>query len=105
MDALRDGVDTYKLMAAEIFGVPVAQVTKQQRGLGKTTVLGCGYGMGWRKFQESAAKQGQDVDDDLAKRAVGTFRNVNDEIKNFWREVNATAIRVLKTAVQPRAEA
>ena len=38
--------DVYKLMASAIYGVPVEDITKDQRFIGKICVLGLGYGMG-----------------------------------------------------------
>jgi DNA polymerase len=35
------GADPYKVMAADIFGVPVEKVDSSQRQLGKQTILGC----------------------------------------------------------------
>jgi DNA polymerase-1 len=43
--AFADDVDVHAAVAAEIFKVPVAQVTKQQRGLAKTVNFGVLYGM------------------------------------------------------------
>ena len=46
----RQGADVYVAMAAVVWGVAPAMVTKAQRDLGKATVLGCGYGMGTDRF-------------------------------------------------------
>ena len=43
--------DVYKKMASKIYGVKEETVTKDQRFVGKTTILGAGYGMGAPKFQ------------------------------------------------------
>jgi DNA polymerase I-like protein with 3'-5' exonuclease and polymerase domains len=45
------GEDVYKYMASSIYNVPADGVTKEQRFVGKTTILGAGYGMGAVKFQ------------------------------------------------------
>lgn len=46
LEEFRQGIDRYKIMAAKIFRTTVAHITKDQRFVGKQTVLGCGYGMG-----------------------------------------------------------
>jgi DNA polymerase I-like protein with 3'-5' exonuclease and polymerase domains len=43
--------DVYRKMASKIYGVQEEDVTKEQRFVGKTTILGAGYGMGAPKFQ------------------------------------------------------
>ena len=44
--AFAKGEDVYKKMASRIYGVAESDVTKDQRFVGKTTILGAGYGMG-----------------------------------------------------------
>jgi DNA polymerase-1 len=44
--AFRDGVDIHQRTASEVFGVPLAEVTRQQRTLAKTVNFGILYGMG-----------------------------------------------------------
>ena len=46
VEAFRDGDDVYKIMASAIYNIPVEEITNEQRFVGKTTILGCGYGMG-----------------------------------------------------------
>jgi DNA polymerase len=80
--------DVYKIMATSIYGVPVEDVTKQQRHVGKTTVLGCGYGMGAPKFQ-TYLKTGfppMDVELDEAKRIIDIYRHTNHRIVDLWRD-------------------
>jgi len=45
----REGKDVYVSMASSIYGVPPAEVTKDQRLVGKIAILGLGYGMGLRR--------------------------------------------------------
>jgi len=49
----REGGDVYKMMAASIYNIESDEVSKTQRQLGKTAILGCGYGMGGPKFAAS----------------------------------------------------
>lgn len=56
LQLFRDGGDPYNRQASEIFGYEVDRKLDKfwLEGLaGKASVLGCGYGMGWGKFQES----------------------------------------------------
>ena len=53
--AFEDGQDVYKIMASAIYNKPEADISKQERFVGKTTILGCGYGMGAKKFQAQLA--------------------------------------------------
>ena len=39
------------MFAAKVFGVLPAQVTAEQRIIGKTSILGLGFGLGWIKFK------------------------------------------------------
>jgi DNA polymerase I-like protein with 3'-5' exonuclease and polymerase domains len=46
--------DVYRNMASRIYNVPEDEVTKEQRFVGKTTILGAGYGMGAIKFKHNS---------------------------------------------------
>jgi DNA polymerase len=75
-------------MAVSIYGVPVDQINKSQRHVGKTTVLGCGYGMGAAKFQ-AYLKTGYppvEIDIDEARRIIDVYRNTNQKIVELWRQ-------------------
>jgi DNA polymerase len=75
------GGDPYKEAAAHIFGVRVEDVTKEQRSVGKSSILGCGYGMGAAKF---AAQY--NVSPQLASAAVNGYRERFPGVTRLWRD-------------------
>jgi DNA polymerase len=77
--------DPYKLMASELYGVPLSQVTGGQRQVGKVVLLGCGYGLGWKKFMVYAKQQNIDVDEDFAKRTIAVYRERFPYIPVIWK--------------------
>lgn len=82
--------DVYKLMATYIYNVPIEGVTKAQRTVGKTVVLGAGYGVGHGKLQLFLKTQaGVDVTLDEAKRIVDTYRATYPKIPALWRKCEA----------------
>lgn len=87
--------DVYKIMASNIYGVPVPEITGPQRTVGKTVVLGCGYGVGAAKLQlflKSQAKVVVDLPE--AKRIVDAYRTAYNMIPLLWRKGDA-ALRAL----------
>jgi DNA polymerase I-like protein with 3'-5' exonuclease and polymerase domains len=79
--------DAYKRMASQIFGVPVEEVTNEQRQIGKVVILGAGYGVGHVKLQAFLKMQaGVEVDLDEAKRIIDIYRHSNDKISALWRK-------------------
>lgn len=93
LSAYYNNEDLYIAMAAVIFGVPISKVTKQMRQLGKQAVLGCGYQMGWLKFQATCQGYGMNVTPELAKKAVKAYRNKFPNVKAFWYAMES-AMRV-----------
>lgn len=94
----RRGGDVYVEMASRIYDVSPDQVTKAQRFVGKTAILGLGYGMGWRAFINTCQRMaGVKIDAKLSKRVVSVYRETNDRIKSLWGEVGTAAIRAIET--------
>lgn len=48
------GADNYKVAAAQIYNIPVSEVTKDQRSVGKVAVLALGFGGGAAAFAKMA---------------------------------------------------
>jgi DNA polymerase len=78
--------DVYKKMASAIYNVDEADVTKDQRFVGKTTVLGAGYGMGGEKFQLALKNSGVEITKAEAAKIIGIYRETNDMISNMWKQ-------------------
>ena len=82
---IAEGKDLYKDFAASAFKVPYDEVTKDQRFVGKTSVLGLGFGTGAVKLRESIrAMSGTDIGAAEAKRIVDLYREEFSEVKNTW---------------------
>jgi DNA polymerase len=85
VETFRNRGDVYKLMASKIYNVPIDQVDKTQRQVGKTVVLGAGYGVGHQKLQLFLKNQaGVVVTIEEAKRIIDTYRQASDKIVDFW---------------------
>jgi len=78
--------DVYKVMASRIYGVPEDKITKEQRFVGKTTILGAGYGMGAVRFQEQLEGFGFEMGLDEARRVINIYREANWKINQLWRD-------------------
>ena len=96
VQAFENGEDVYKIMASAIYGKPEAKITKEERFVGKTTILGAGYGMGAVKFKAQLKVFGVDMELDEAKRVIDTYRQTYPMIPELWK----SAGNVLKAILQ-----
>tara|TARA_R110000803_G_scaffold2388_6_gene8100 strand:+ start:413 stop:2251 length:1839 start_codon:yes stop_codon:yes gene_type:complete len=85
VSAFLNGEDVYIKMSSKIYNIPEEDVTKDQRFVGKTTILGCGYGMGAVRFADQLQSFGTHMDIDEARRVVSIYREANWNISHFWR--------------------
>ena len=102
LEIFRSGGDVYCDMASKIYGFPVNKIDHPtERFVGKTAILGLGYGMSWRKFQMTLATGAMgprvDVDDIQAKLVVNTYRESNSSIVALWREMD----RAIHEMIEP----
>jgi len=98
VETFRKGGDVYKEMASDIYNVKVESVTGKQRQVGKMAILGCGYGMGGKRFAEQCATMGINVDEDEAKRIVSVYREKNNRIAQYWRDSENDFVEMVKGA-------
>ncbi len=98
VETFRNGGDVYKEMASAIYNVNVESVTDGQRQVGKMAILGCGYGMGGKRFAEQCATMGINVDEDEAKRIVSVYREKNNRIAQYWRDSENDFVEMVKGA-------
>jgi DNA polymerase len=88
VEAFDRGEDVYKIMASAIYGKAVEEITKDERFVGKTTILGAGYGMGAAKFQAQLKNFGVAVELEEAQRIISTYRQTYPRITALWKEAN-----------------
>lgn len=90
--------DPYAIMGGAIFGYPVdPAVNKLERFIGKTAILGLGYGCGWKKFYDMVIKLARVLKQPLgdiwtqalAQKSVNAYRTKYANIKNAWGTLDA----------------
>jgi DNA polymerase len=86
--AFDDKQDVYKIMASSIYGKREDEITADERFVGKTTILGAGYGMGAIKFSLQLKTFGVEIDDAEAARIISVYRETYGWIPNLWKEAN-----------------
>lgn len=89
LTAFTNGEDVYKIMASSIYNCSLEEVTKAQRFIGKTTILGAGYGMGAAKFQAALKTTGVAIELDEARHIINMYRATNDKIVDLWQQAQA----------------
>lgn len=89
LNNFRTGYDTYKEMASRLFKKDAADVTKDERWIGKQIVLGCGYGMGHVKFDLMCKGFGVDLASKgvSAQQCVDLFRTAYPAIAGTYSGV------------------
>lgn len=90
VEAFRDKRDVYSEFASEVYGRTITKADKVERFVGKTCILGLGYGMGAEKLQRTLelGQGGISVQVDLneAQRIVRIYRAKNFKIVQFWQK-------------------
>ena len=86
VQAFTDKEDVYIKMASKIYNIPEEAVTKDQRFVGKTTILGAGYGMGAVRFADQLQSFGTHMDVEEARRVIRIYRDANWKINTLWRD-------------------
>jgi DNA polymerase len=81
-----EGRDVYCEFATKVYGKPITKKDNTERAVGKTCILGLGYGTGWAKLQHTLKiAAGVEFDEQECKRLVGVYREVNDKVIQLWK--------------------
>jgi DNA polymerase len=101
LQAFRDfdagtGPDVYKTTAAGIYKVSVADVTSDQRTIGKVATLALGYGSGRGAFQTMAKAYGLEIEDARADAIKVAWRKANPRIVGFWSRCARAAVLAVR---------
>ena len=83
----REGRDVYCEFASKVYNKKITKKEKTERAVGKTCILGLGYGTGALKLQ-NVLKLGAGVefDEDECRRLVNIYREVNNKVIDLWQE-------------------
>lgn len=96
---LSSGKDPYKYMAAANTGKSYDEIPDEgdERQLGKAQVLGCGFGMGWEKFQSTAYDQYRlKLTAQQSKDAVNKYREANEAVPQLWKDYERAAVMAIE---------
>lgn len=102
VEMFRAGTDIYMHNARLMFHLG-PEATKhshpQERQAGKAVELGCGFGMGHKKFQATAAKAPYFLTIDLptSKAYVDFYRGRHPYVVDYWRDLNDAALAAVAT--------
>lgn len=99
VEAFKNGEDVYKIMASAIYSKDVTEITKEERFVGKTTILGAGYGMGAQKFQAQLKTFGTDVTEDEARHIIRVYRDTYPHIVALWKQAQVALEALTKDSV------
>lgn len=82
------GEDVYSIFASEIYNRPISKADPVERFVGKTCILGLGYGTGAEKLRHTlkTSPPGADLPVEECKSIVDLYRTVNYRIVDLWRE-------------------
>jgi len=86
VEAFDKGEDVYKIMASAIYGKDESEITKEERFVGKTTILGAGYGMGGAKFQTQLKTFGVEMSAEECARIISVYRSRYSKVPLLWRQ-------------------
>jgi len=101
LDIFRRGEDIYKASASNMFDIPLDQITKDDRQLGKISELALGYGgsTGALENMEKAVfgNNHEPLSMDRKKELVSRWREKNPEIVEYWSRLDRAAKRTMET--------
>lgn len=85
LNVFHTGGDPYCAFASKLYRREITKADKAERFVGKTCILGLGYGMGAPKLKATFRKDGHKLALNTAYEYVGTYRDVYHEIPANWR--------------------
>jgi DNA polymerase len=104
VELFRKGLDEYKVFASQsLYNVPYDEVTKDQRQISKSAVLGAMFGQGAKGLVKYAEGMGVVLSEGQAKDAVDNYRASYAKVKELWALCEKAAIDAVKHPGNPFA--
>lgn len=102
VELFRKGLDEYKVFASEsLYRVPYDEVTKDQRQVSKSAVLGAMFGQGAKGLVKYAGGMGVMLSEGQAKGAVDNYRMSYARVKELWAKCESAAIQAAEHPGNP----
>lgn len=97
VEAFATGRDVYCEFASQIYGRTITKADKLERYVGKTAILGLGYGMGADKFQMTlkTGSPSVEVTDATAQAIVMQYRSMYPNIPKLWSGMKDSLFQML----------
>lgn len=92
LDVFRGHGKIYEHAASGIYRKPMAEVTKDERQIGKVAVLALGYQGGVGAFQQMARGYNVKVPDSQAEEIKTNWRAAHPHIVRYWYDVEGAAL-------------
>lgn len=88
VEQFANGDDVYSIFASKIYNREISKKDPIERFVGKTCILGLGYGTGALKLQHTLKTQppGADLTEEKCKEIVDLYRETNDKIIKLWKD-------------------
>jgi len=96
LDLFRTGADVYKHNASATFHVPVSEIDKEQRQIGKVQELACGYGGGIGAFAAMGRIYGVHLPEADSRRMVDAWRRANPWAVRYWQDLESAYTRAMR---------
>jgi len=96
LDLFRTGADVYRHNASATFHVPVDQIDKEQRQIGKVQELACGYGGGIGAFAAMGRIYGVHLPEADSRRMVDAWRRANPWAVRYWQDLESAYLRAMR---------
>jgi DNA polymerase len=120
LEGFKNGEDIYSRFATLLFGTEVRKSVETdndtdrktldvRRGFGKDAILGCGFGMGGKKFYQRCLENDElrpifdsgEFNFDFIDSLIKTYRRTYSRIPDFWTAVEKCFKEVIKYPNQP----
>lgn len=99
-----DNEDVYSIFASSVYGRTITKKDVTERFVGKTCILGLGYGTGAAKLRHTLATAqpvNVQLEEEECKRIVGVYRQSNDRIIELWGEADGMLSSMLNGVKTP----
>jgi DNA polymerase len=90
-----NGEDVYSTFASEVYKRPISEANPTERFVGKTCILGLGYGTGAKKLQQTLKQGGAALTEAECKDIVALYRGLNYRIPELWGDCDAALRQML----------